>query len=377
MKQFSKNKIFLILRYVFGYIFIFLFIYFCPGIGFTDSVYLNDLLISLDASLEWEPVMDIGRISKGYKWVSFRLGSPFILFGEEEILNTDNIIRQHTGGILLPETAALKIINYFTITREPESITSEKEPSVVIENNNHSQLLPKVAVVLIDPGHGGRDPGAIGSHWTENGRITINEKDIVLNVAKKLQLLLSQKYPSKKIELTRTNDSYLTLEQRTEKANNVSVSEEEAVIFISLHANASFSGTANGFEVWYLPPEYKRELINEQNIENGNEDIAHILNEMLDAEYTTESVILANNILDELDIKIGDVSENRGLKEELWFVVRKSKMPSVLVELGFVTNKEEGLRLRDNEYLQRLALGLYNGIISFITKFEDSKGFTE
>ena len=75
--------------------------------------------------------------------------------------------------------------------------------------------------------------------------------------------------------------------------------------------------------------------------------------------------------------KIGNRSRNRGLKEESWFVVRNAKMPSVLIEMGFITNREEALLMQDAAYLKDMAQGIYNGINSFIQEFESTKGFTE
>jgi len=80
--------------------------------------------------------------------------------------------------------------------------------------------------------------------------------------------------------------------------------------------------------------------------------------------------------VDGLDEQIGSQSINRGLKEESWFVVRNARMPSVLVELGFVSNPEEAALLADSSYLKRCSTGIYNGIRSFISYFEGSRGFT-
>ncbi len=81
--------------------------------------------------------------------------------------------------------------------------------------------------------------------------------------------------------------------------------------------------------------------------------------------------------MDSLATQIGDTSKNRGIKEEAWFVVRNARMPSVLVELGFVSNPAEAALLADPAYLQRCALGIYNGLVSFISYFEGSRGFTQ
>ena len=115
-----------------------------------------------------------------------------------------------------------------------------------------------------------------------------------------------------------------------------------------------------------------------EELEGANtEGLRNILNTMKDEEFTVESVLLARNILEGLDGVIGASSKNLGLKEESWFVVRNAKMPSVLVELGFITNPEEAKLMSDQLHLRKMATGLYNGITEFIEQFESKKGFTE
>jgi N-acetylmuramoyl-L-alanine amidase len=177
--------------------------------------------------------------------------------------------------------------------------------------------------------------------------------------------------------LTRHDDRYLKLEERTEIANNVSVGKNEAIIFISIHANAAFNKNAKGYEVWVLPADYRRVLIDSDQLDEESRPIAPILNVLLEEEYSIESITLARAVLDGFDKMVGDVTENRGIREESWFVVRKAKMPSILIELGYVTNKEEATLLADQAYLQKLVMGIYTGIRSFVANFESTKGFTE
>jgi N-acetylmuramoyl-L-alanine amidase len=162
-----------------------------------------------------------------------------------------------------------------------------------------------------------------------------------------------------------------------EMANSMKLAPHEAIIYISVHANASLNSKAKGFEVWYLPSDYRRTLIDQESIGTESEDVIPILNTMLEEEYTTESILLAQRILKGMDEKLGEYTENRGLKEEIWFVVRKAKMPSVLIELGFVTNREEALLLSRKEYLRKLSHAIYNGTSGFIDDFEATRGFTE
>lgn len=323
----------------------------------AQYVELDGVLETLDASLQWDPLSESGIIDRGGQRLVFSLGSPWIMADYQVLIRTAGIIRRE-GTILFPEDTVRALAAYFA--RPPER-----------------GVTPRVAVILIDAGHGGKDSGAIGYLEGAGGRSTLQEKDIVLKVALGLHQRLSRLYPHKKILLTRREDIYLKLEERTQLANEITLGEHEAIIFVSIHANASFNRKARGYEVWYLPPEYRRNLINPASLEGESREIVPILNALLEEEYTIESIRLAREIIAGFDDTVGEETENRGIKEESWFVVRNAKMPSVLVELGFVTHPEEAALLANDEYLQKLSEGIYTGIRNFVSMFESSKGFTE
>ncbi len=231
-----------------------------------------------------------------------------------------------------------------------------------------------IGAILIDPGHGGKDPGASSTFMINGKKTTVVEKDINLNVGLKLYAMLSKAYPKKKILMTRSTDKYLTLEERTDIANSVKLGENEAVLYLSVHVNASLDKDATGFEVWYLSPGYRRQVIDSKDEEDKS--LLSILNSMMEEEYTTESILMAKFIEDGINAQVGAQSPRRGIKEEEWFVVRNAKMPSVLVETGFLSNEQEAALLSDDGYLKKLSLGIYNGLGAFITHFERSRGFT-
>jgi N-acetylmuramoyl-L-alanine amidase len=145
-------------------------------------------------------------------------------------------------------------------------------------------------------------------------------------------------------------------------------------LFISIHANASFNKNARGYEVWYLSPDYRRTVIDATNF-TGSAEVVPILNAMMEEEFTTESIIIAQSIMKRFDESIGKLSPSRGIKAEQWFVVRNARMPSVLVELGFVTNLEDARLLSDRSYLMKLSEALYKGAVDFVGNFEKSGGF--
>jgi len=330
----------------------------------AESTPLQGVLDQFKATLQWNPETETGYLDlsgegpgdRGDR-IIFSVGSPWMVVNYREKVRTQGVER-FQGNLLFPSETLEALNRYF-------------------ELRALRRLLPRVAVILIDPGHGGKDSGAIGHHQDKGGELRLLEKDVVLDVSKKLYLLLKKEYPDKQILLTRHDDRYLKLEERTEIANNMSVGKNEAIIFVSIHANAAFNRDAKGYEVWVLPGDYRRTLIDTEDLDEDTRPIAPILNVLLEEEYSIESITLAKAVLEGFDHIVGDVTDNRGIREESWFVVRKAKMPSILIELGYVTNREEAYLLADQAYLQKLTQGIYTGIRSFVANFESTKGFTE
>jgi len=330
----------------------------------AEAMPLQGVLKQFKATLQWNPETETGYLDLSGEGLGergdriiFTVGSPWMVVNYREKIRTQGVERLQ-GNLLFPEQTLEAVNRYF-------------------ELRALRRLQPRVAAILIDPGHGGKDSGAIGYHKDKQGELRLLEKDVVLDVSKKLYLLLNKEYPDKQIMLTRDDDRYLKLEERTEIANNVEVGKNEAIIFVSIHANAAFNREAKGYEVWVLPGDYRRTLIDTEDLDEETRPIAPILNVLLEEEYSIESITLAQAVLKGFDNVVGDVTDNRGIREESWFVVRKAKMPSILIELGYVTNKEEATRLADQAYLQKLVLGIYTGIRSFVSNFESTRGFTE
>ncbi len=309
---------------------------------------VGEFLSRGDLELQWNPFLKIGVFRIGYSVVSFRVEEPWVLINYRERIKIDPIIEK--AGTL--------------------QWTKRTEEAIYKALVGSKKSGHRVAAIFIDPGHGGKDPGTIGRHQIGKETLELKEKDIVLKISLMLADLLKRRYPEKQVILSRSDDRYLTLEERTEMANSISVDPEDAVIYISVHVNASLNPKAKGFEVWYLPPQYRRKLIDGDQVNTEHREILPILNMMLEEEYTIESILLAKHILDSMVESVGSLSENRGLKEETWFVVRKAKMPSVLVEVGFITNEEEAKLLNQPAYLQKIAQAIYNGIIRFIGTIE-------
>ncbi len=337
-------------------IIVFIIIIFVSGIIYAEElkdemISLNTLINQTGAVLRWEPFRSYGELTFNGQSVRFKPDVPFLLINYSEKTEKVLVQRGPQGEVFFSAKAAGLISDIFI-------------PKL---NSTNSM---RIKAIIIDPGHGGKDPGAIGSYSDGENKVQLLEKDIVLSVAIDIAGKLKGAYKDKEIILTRSVDEFITLEERTVIANEIELKENESIIFVSVHANASLNSKAKGFEVWYLPPEYRRELLDGSKLDSELSDVVPILNTMLEEEITVESILLAQSIQKGLNLTVGSFITDRGLKEESWFVVRNAKMPAVLVELGFITNAEEAVILGDATHLKKISEGIYNGISGFIDHFE-------
>lgn len=326
----------------------------------AGEVDLDTVLEQLQAELHWDPLASQGMLIAGSHSLGFYIDptadSVPILLNGKDLFYTKSP-RMQEGRLVFPAA--------FMDTARSALSQAQADAAGSF----------RISAIVIDPGHGGKDPGAVVSHRIGGKNVQLQEKDITLQVSKDLREMLSRIYPEKKVLLTRETDIYPSLEDRVAMAHSIPVESDESVLFISIHVNASFNQNARGYEVWYLSPEYRRTVINEEQYTDITE-VVPIINTMMEEEITTESIMMAQAILNRFNQTIGSLSPSRGLKAEEWFVVRNAKMPSVLVELGFLTNSEDAQLLNSASYLKKLSEALYKGIIDFITTFEQSGGFT-
>ena len=227
-----------------------------------------------------------------------------------------------------------------------------------------SQTLPansSIRRVVIDPGHGGKDPGAIGKKGTR-------EKDVTLQIARKIAWKL-KKDLGLEVYLTRNKDGYLSLEERSAFAE-----KKKADLFISVHANAADSHDLKGVQTFYLNNASSRaaeRLADRENKVTGGKlnDVQKILTTMLQNANTEESRDLAGfvhkDLIRSLQSKYPRV-EDLEVQTALFYVLVGTKIPAVLVETSFLTNPQEERRLRDSDYQWNIASGISKGIKKFI-----------
>ncbi|MFK3740138.1 N-acetylmuramoyl-L-alanine amidase [Massilia sp. TN1-12] len=223
---------------------------------------------------------------------------------------------------------------------------------------------PKVArmvTIALDPGHGGEDPGATGATGT-------HEKDIVLEIAKRLKAKL-EALPNTRVMLTRDADFFVPLGKRVEKARNV-----QADLFVSIHADAFVQPTARGSSVfvlsekgasstaarWLADDQNKADLIGGVNLGSHDKQLASVLFDLSTTAQINDSMKLGKAVLSE----IGGINRlHKGAVEQAGFAVLKAPdIPSILVETAFISNPEEEAKLKDSGYKDQLADAITKGI---------------
>ena len=248
------------------------------------------------------------------------------------------------------------------ITRSKKSVIKKKVN--VLDRNI---LYPSKKVIVIDPGHGGRDPGATSKKKYE--------KDVTLNISKYLKADLEKK--GFKVYLTRTKDTYVKLSSRTKYAN-----KKHADIFISIHANAApkkSASKAHGVESYFLSPARSARAKRVAALENkgdmtgmgwsSKDSLLTILNRAKITAANKMAIDIQKNMLYSLRKQYGkNAIRDGGVREGPFWVLVGAQMPSVLIEVGYITHPKEGYRITTKKYQKLIAYGIGHGIESYFMK---------
>lgn len=210
-----------------------------------------------------------------------------------------------------------------------------------------SASLP-LELVVIDAGHGGHDPGAIGP-------TKLLEKNVTLDIARQVAGEVEKKLGCK-VVLTRNADVFIPLAERAEIANRL-----KADLFVSIHANAAYDRAAKGSEVFiYNRAASSRKAAETARSENRDANYLEMIKDDLrQSVHEADSIMAAGLVGQELE-KTGLGA--RGLERAPFYVLAKSHMPSILVETAFISNHEEERKLRDPEFCSRIAAGVVRGL---------------
>lgn len=231
------------------------------------------------------------------------------------------------------------------------------------------EITEKKFIVVLDAGHGGTDPGTLGT-----GRYKTAEKDIALAVTLKVGKLIEANYSNVKVVYTRTGDTFPTLKRRVEIANS-----NNADLFISVHCNANPNAEASGSESFVMGLHKSEESLRNAMRENAsiylesnagrdydgfdpNNPDTYIAMSLRENIYQDKSILLAKNVQDEF-VKLG--RKNRGVKQAPYYVITFTNMPSILIELGFLSNHKEEDYLQSKEAQEELSSAVYRAFIDY------------
>ncbi len=233
-----------------------------------------------------------------------------------------------------------------------------------------------IQTVIIDPGHGGKDPGAIGPSG-------LQEKGVVLDIGRRLRDLLQRdpRTSEMTVIMTRDDDTYIPLPDRYGQANS-----NQGDLFISIHVNAWHDPTVNGFMTFFLAEaknDDARQMAQFENsvvrfedanpalsIDAGEPMLAAVLGELISTKYLEESQVFAGIVQDELTGRVRHQVRSRKVDQAGLLVLNGASMPSVLVETAFITNVAEENFLRQNSFKNRVAEALHEAIIAYKSRVE-------
>ncbi len=312
------------------------------------GVPLQEVCSHYNVQWQWDGVTQVVMLDyKGNKAKAL-VGSNVILLGKEKVLLSAPL-RREQSTIYVPEDFESKVLAPF---------------GVIIGKLTAGDLtVSRVRTIVIDAGHGGKDPGAKGISG-------VLEKEVVLDIARRIKGLLQD--AGLTVIMTRDSDEFISLPRRTEIATGSS-----ADLFVSIHANSNPSRKMQGIEVYYVKTDGKRDLDEDQRAKNersfarklsaadATAPVENILSDMMYnlkvAESKKVAALIVEQVSEALEIP------NRGARSCRFFVVRNTLIPAVLIETGFLTNRQEEHKLNSPSYRQKLAEAVARGIIDYAT----------
>lgn len=298
----------------------------------------------------------------------------------DALVDTTEIRRSDSRGVVRNITAdqlknTAQIAFQIKTKVESHELYQAKDPSEIVVSlrtpmDNSSARIKEVKnrwkldTIVLDAGHGGKDPGTMGPRGTK-------EKDIALDITKRVGLLL-EKNTKLKVIYTREEDIFIPLWKRTKIAN-----ESNGKVFLSIHLNGSPNKSAYGFETYLLRPGKTEDAIEvasrenevikfEERTDNKYKDLSGenlIMATMAQSIFMRESEELAAMIQEEMAKKIK--SKNRGVKQAGFHVLIGASMPNILIEAGYLTNRNEEKNLRNAKYRQAIANCIYKAVVKF------------
>ena len=336
-------------------------------------VLLTDMCKAHGIEWEWDTTTRKIFLRKNNREAVFLVESKYY-YENKEIKKLSAPVRVKKGAVYIP----LKFVKY---TVEPlfdlEKKALRAEPIVTTKQAKaETPVSPKhrIKKIVIDPGHGGKDPGAIG-------RTGLYEKTVVLDVSKRIRKELEKKGID--VIMTRDSDEFITLGKRARIAN-----ENKADLFVSIHANANKKRWIRGFEVYCLsdkPTDDNARALaaaensvlkyEEESFGRRTKNLDAILWDITFDESRKESIDLAGFVCQEVSKKLK--MKRNEVRSARFYVLKGALMPAVLIEMSYLSNRWDEKNLKKDSYKQKLAEGIANGISAFKGEYERTNGFSQ
>ena len=325
---------------------------------------INDFLSSIDTEPYISEKTEKVVFYLENKKIKITNGIAFLLIDDNiyqlssKVIKRDNEYFVNIGSFIKIINSSFQNLSIMSNSSEIIISSKSKRNNTPTNNINVEKNKWKFSTIIIDPGHGGKDPGAVGYRGTL-------EKDIALDVAKRLEKKISKNMKVKTV-LTRDEDIFLKLGERTKIAN-----ENNGSLFISIHANAATDRRASGFETFLIGPNKNAAAVRVAARENAvlelegssgkkltNEDL--IKATIAQSAFASKSEKFAALVQEEISKRVQ--GKNRGVKQAGFYVLTGASMPNVLVELGFISNLAEEKKLRSSQYREVLATSIFRAL---------------
>jgi N-acetylmuramoyl-L-alanine amidase len=312
-----------------------------------EEVYLKDVCDQNNVLWEWDQVSQVVTLKYREARAQAMVESDLVLIGGERI-TLSAPMRRARGAVIVPNDFQGKVIDRLRQKAAPQK----------------GYGIAKVRKVLIDAGHGGKDPGAIS-------RTGIKEKGINLDIAKRLKEILRGK--GLNVEMTRDSDVFIPLEGRTAIA-----SRSNADLFVSIHANSSPARSVSGMEVYsernlkFADRIAAERKINEKLLfknfamKRDVTNVQKIVSDMLYTNKQSESRSLARHMAKKAS-RLAK-TKSRGAKTADFHILRNTLIPAILIEVGFLTNPKEERLLNTADYRQKIAQSVAEGVMDYVNE---------
>ncbi len=327
-----------------------------------DFLDLETFSVARGLHYRWDPLTQLASVWNETQVVKFRVGGQFAL-SQGHLVRLSSKTRLSSGSVQVPFPAKEYLDGLGSLSLHG---------MIPVPAQINTPIHHQIRRVVIDAGHGGEDTGAVSPYG-------LKEKRVVLDVARKVKTALESR--GLEVVMTRSSDIFIPLADRTQIANKLG-----ADFFVSIHANASLSRSLQGFEIYYLSEATDDVALALERAENSSirlqstfhvpsTEFKTIFWDLHESENRKESLRIARHVSVAVSSSVSVAAQR--LRSANFYVLKWTECPAILIETGYLTNKQDERRLRDPLYKTALAQAIADGIWHYKTEYEATDGFTQ